>query len=150
MGELNADNCDIVPTTDQYIFVISKNNSDCNTLYADINGTKTTFNYLDTDNHICDLGYVHLGDTITVTGSATPDILVYSMDVDKLKSVTDALGKNGLNVTSFTDTNIEGTLTSSINGCMLLTIPYDKGWSVYIDGKKVNTYAVKDAFIGGM
>ncbi len=148
MGELNADNCDIVPTADQYIFVISKNNSDCNTLYADINGTKTTFNYLDTDNHICDLGYVHLGDTITVTGSATPDILVYSMDVDKLKSVTDALGKNGLNVTSFTDTSIEGTLTSSINGCMLLTIPYDKGWSVYIDGKKVNTYAVKDAFIG--
>ena len=31
---------------------------------------------------------------------------------------------------------------------LLLTIPYDEGYKVYVDGKKTNYYKMLDAFIG--
>jgi uncharacterized membrane protein YfhO len=33
-------------------------------------------------------------------------------------------------------------------GNMMFTIPYDEGWSVYVDGKKADTYSIRGAFIG--
>ena len=30
---------------------------------------------------------------------------------------------------------------------MMFSIPYDGGWSVYVDGKKTDTYALKDALL---
>lgn len=148
MGNLNADNCEIVPTADQYILVVVRNNSDCKTLYANINGETTTFNYLDTDNMICNLGFAHLGDEITVTGSSRPDLLVYSMSVEKLTEAMNSLKAGGLTVTKFSDTKIEGSVNAPEGGTMMFTIPYDEGWSVYVDGKKANTYSIRGAFIG--
>jgi uncharacterized membrane protein YfhO len=45
------------------------------------------------------------------------------------------LNKNGLNVTKFSDTDIKGEITAESDGLLFTSIPYDKGWSVKIDGK---------------
>ena len=46
------------------------------------------------------------------------------------------LNANPYQVTSFSDTKIEGTLTTDKGNLLYTSIPYDKGWSVYVDGQK--------------
>ena len=56
---------------------------------------------------------------------------------------------NQLNIISFKDTNIKGTITSTKDKNILFTtIPYDKGWSVKVDGKKEKILKLYDAFLG--
>ena len=37
--------------------------------------------------------------------------------------------------------------TSVDNACIQTTIPYDKGWNVFVDGVKVDTYKTFDALV---
>ena len=47
-----------------------------------------------------------------------------------------------------TDDTITGTLkTSKSSQTILTTIPYDKGWNVYVDGEKIETYESLDALL---
>ena len=41
----------------------------------------------------------------------------------------------------------EGTVTAKKAQTLITTIPYDKGWTAKIDGKKVDTKAFQDAFV---
>jgi uncharacterized membrane protein YfhO len=73
----------------------------------------------------------------------------YRLDADRLRQDTDELKKYPLTVTSHTSTHITGTVTS-VSGRQLLftTIPYDRGWSVKIDGEKVKTRMVLGSLTG--
>lgn len=48
----------------------------------------------------------------------------------------------------YSDSLIVGTITNNASGCAFTTIAYDKGWSVFVDGKKVNTYMIADSYLG--
>ena len=48
------------------------------------------------------------------------------------------LQKGQLNVESFTDTTITGTFKAEKDGLFFTSIPYDKSWEVYVDGKKLD------------
>ena len=52
----------------------------------------------------------------------------------------------GLEVTSFTDSHILGTVRSE-GGALFTSIPYDPGWRVKVDGTPVETYGVSEAFL---
>lgn len=65
---------------------------------------------------------------------------VYSYNMDKWNEIYNRLSAQGLNVTSFKNTRIEGTLTANQSGMIFTTIPQDGGWRVYVDGKKVEDY----------
>lgn len=41
-----------------------------------------------------------------------------------------------------------GNYSSDDDTFMVITIPYDSGWNIYIDGEKVDKYAVNGGFIG--
>lgn len=47
------------------------------------------------------------------------------------------------------DTHLSGTINAATSGLMFTSIPYDEGWSVYIDGVKTDTTKIcKDALTG--
>lgn len=71
----------------------------------------------------------------------------YQYNSDKFKSVTDEIKEGGLNVTSHSDTKIEGTMTNVGNETVLTTIPYDGCWQVTVDGIKVDTYKCIDSML---
>ena len=49
----------------------------------------------------------------------------------------------------FKNDDISGTLSTSANDQLIMTtIPYDEGWNVYVDGKKVELVEVADALVG--
>jgi uncharacterized membrane protein YfhO len=46
-----------------------------------------------------------------------------------------------------TNRGASATITTDKEQALITTIPYDKGWSVTIDGKKATVSSFKDAFV---
>lgn len=52
-----------------------------------------------------------------------------------------------MEVTSYTSTSVDATITASQSGRVVTTIPYDTGWTVTVDGSTVDMSAFKDTFV---
>ena len=57
------------------------------------------------------------------------------------------LDESPMEVTSYTSTSVDATITASADGRVVTTIPYDTGWTVTVDGKTVDMTAFKDTFV---
>ena len=44
--------------------------------------------------------------------------------------------------------HISGTVNAQQAGTLLLTFPYDEGWTIKVDGEETDTYRVGDALTG--
>ena len=57
------------------------------------------------------------------------------------------LADSALQVTDWGETHITGTITVRENSYLCTSIPYDTGWSVYIDGEKAETFKLGEALL---
>ena len=72
----------------------------------------------------------------------------YYLDSELFKTVMERLGESQLNITSFYDTKISGTVNVNEGDTLMFTsIPYDEGWKVKVDGKSVETKEVLDSLM---
>jgi len=137
----------IEPTMNGHMYLLAKNQN-IKALSVSINGTVTNYTDLENSNYIVDIGFVNTTDVIQVNADTSMNLLVYSLDSNKFISAINTLKQGGLDVTYHSDTKIEGTVTSTNDGIMLFSIPFDKGWTAQIDGKTVDTFAIKNALLG--
>lgn len=123
----------------------------------DISSTKLGSHTQNIDEpYILDCGYYEAGEELKLSidcGSADveecyADIFAYTVDDEVLKTGYDRLNQNALNVTKHSDTGIEGTISVSENSYLYSSIPYDEGWSIYIDGEKADTFKIGNAMLG--
>lgn len=86
---------------------------------------------------------------ISSTDTAEPVVEFYSykMNEDILREVCEVLGSQPMTIESFSGFGVEGSVYAETEGSLLLSIPYDKGWTVKVDGEKTEAYAWKDAFM---
>ena len=56
--------------------------------------------------------------------------------------------ENQLHFTTFTDDLVEGTIIRDEMSFLVTSIPYTKGWSVFINGEEVETLTANSGFIG--
>lgn len=56
--------------------------------------------------------------------------------------------KNKFNIVDFSNNNIKGTVNTKKDGVLYLSILYDEGWDIYIDGKKADKSRINIAFTG--
>ena len=102
------------------------------------------------DAYILDLGYHNKGDEVLVSLDASKmesestsfDFNCYTSDDTVVKNMYNSLAGNSLNVESYSDTTIKGTVKAKENCYLYSSIPYDDGWSVYVDGKKAETFEI--------
>lgn len=102
------------------------------------------------DTYILDLGYHNKGDEVLVSLDASKmesestsfDFYCYTADDTVVKNMYNSLAGNSLNVESYSDTTIKGTVNAKENCYLYSSIPYDDGWSVYVDGKKAETFEI--------
>ncbi len=73
---------------------------------------------------------------------------VWRFNPEAMMSVYNKMNQNPITLSSWTDTGIKGTITADANGVMYTSIPYDKGWTVTVDGVKVTPRSLFDTFIG--
>lgn len=101
------------------------------------------------------MGNSRSGTTSTVNITAKDDrtsgdfkMMIYAMSNEGFRKAYDALADEQLNITEFKDSKIKGTITAKDDGVLYLSMPYEKGWHVYVDGKEVPTCRVMQAMLG--
>ena len=100
--------------------------------------------------YLLELGYLKSGEEVTLRNDDNDQDLIasaYRFVPEGLESVYQVLNKNSLKLTKWTDTQIKGTVDAEKAGLLYLSIPFDKGWSVKIDGKEAEPYKIFDTFL---
>lgn len=73
---------------------------------------------------------------------------VYSCRDSEYQEVVDILKRNIIQNETVGSNKIKGDIASDKNGVFVLTIPYEKGWNIKLDGKKVEGYPVGEMLMG--
>ncbi|MBQ9198616.1 MAG: YfhO family protein [Lachnospiraceae bacterium] len=102
------------------------------------------------------LGYLETGDVVAIeynynnqgTEQKTATIETAKFDTGNYINVYDRLNLNKLDVTEYDDGYIYGNINIPTNDTLFTSIPYDRGWTVKVDGKKTEYYKTLGAFIG--
>ncbi|MBR3841566.1 MAG: YfhO family protein [Erysipelotrichales bacterium] len=103
---------------------------------------------------IYDLGPVEDGDNLGMTVINTEVYLrdgvdyFYTFNEELFNESVKKLVSKSAKITEFDETSIKAVVTSDTNDIIYTSIPYAKGWDIYVDGEKVEYYKIMDAFIG--
>lgn len=83
-------------------------------------------------------------------GSYTYDsISILAVPLSTYESKAQSCMNRALKISRFTDNEITGSVTTDTTYSMLyLSIPFHKGWTAYVDGKKTKTKLINIAFTG--
>ncbi|MGN0570580.1 MAG: YfhO family protein [Candidatus Fimenecus sp.] len=127
-------------TENVYIYVKSSK-TDSGTVSANLY-SKT---FSTSEGYILDLGIRPAGETIFVDipikngeSNGTIEFYAYSLDATAFKKGYEILADEGqLSISSYSDTEIVGSLTAAENEIVYTSIPYDTNWYVYVDGKQI-------------
>lgn len=86
--------------------------------------------------------------TSSVSSEGSISLYLSKMDEEMLKELNNRLSANGMTVTKFKDGYVKGNITLVDGQILMTTIPYDEGWIVKDNGKKIETKMVGGAFLG--
>lgn len=106
------------------------------------------------NSHIAYLGDLERGETVEIRLKLEEEELYaekfyfYSLDKNMLKTATAALHEKNANttVTRVSGSDLEITCESADGDLLFTTIPYEEGWTAYVDGKKAELSEV----LGGL
>ncbi len=104
---------------------------------------------------LVDLGYVKAGArvefnlTFKEAGDTTGTFHLYSnaLNQEAFATTISMIAQQGLQIDKFSDAHITGHTSAYEDGVFLMTIPYDAGWRVRVDGEKVETFAISDGLL---
>ncbi len=139
-----------------YLYFKSSN-TDVDSITITLPDDSTVTQYVDYKPYVYDLGNVKKGDIIKIYAPITENKEGYfyvfgsTIDQTQFEKGYNQLKKDSLNITSFDDTKITGTINASEDGILYTSINYDTGWSVYIDGEKVgyeSIHSIGNALLG--
>lgn len=121
-------------------------------LTVEINGESR--NYSDTRGHIVDFGRCGPEDEITLTfildkdySSADITLAMFCTNEAVYTQTMEILSKNQFVVERYTDTSVQGYVDADEDGIMFTSIPYDSGWTVYVDGKKEEVLSLNESLM---
>ncbi len=116
---------------------------------ASLPGKTETFNNVNR-GYLMDLGTLTAGNKITLTSETDDQNMaceVYRFSDTAMISVYETMSRQPLKLTSWTDTKLEGTVAAQEDGVLYTSIPFDKGWTVKVDGEEVETEKLFEAFL---
>ncbi len=100
--------------------------------------------------YLLEIGWCDAGQTVSVNSEEAGvnlDAYAYRFSDEALKQVYNTLNRYPLEVTGWTDETIDGVVSTEKDGVLFTSIPYDKGWTVLLDGEEVETEKIFDAFL---
>ena len=112
------------------------------------NGAITRYNKT-THRYLFELGECQPGDKISITNSKSEAIsfTVYKLNMEAVDAAYESLNKQTMVTEEYTDTSIKGSIDVTEAGRLILSIPSEEGWTLYVDGKETEILDFKDAFI---
>lgn len=116
-----------------------------------VSAGSTTVNTSPTEPYIVDLGYLTAGTEVSVTiytdMSCGGNIFMATLNNENFDTAMSSLQGGMLKADKYREGYISGTVDSAIDGMMFTSIPFDGGWTVKVDGEKVDTFALGDGFL---
>lgn len=99
------------------------------------------------DDRKATAGYLEPGEVVYAYFEVTPEelegaegkigeIRVFRINEEQWQKAHDILSQQQLEVTSYTDTTVEGTIHVKEDGLFFTSIPYDSNWHLYVDGEE--------------
>lgn len=91
------------------------------------------------------LGYLEAGDSMTLTNGDAEDVSekitvdIYRMDAEVLKAALEKLAKNHLENVVYNSTHLTGQITMEEAGRLILSIPYEDGWYITVNGEETES-----------
>lgn len=76
------------------------------------------------------------------------DIAIYSQTMDNYAEKVNALKENSLQNAKADKNTVTGNITVDKDKMLVITLPYQKGWTAYVDGKKTDIQRVNYQYIG--
>ncbi|MBQ6231374.1 MAG: YfhO family protein [Eubacterium sp.] len=107
-------------------------------------------------SQIFDLGELKVGDKVELSVefndsySKNGSIRFDFAELDKVVLANDyaKLMQGALDIKTAKDGYLKGKINAGDGGMMFVAVPYDEGWSAYVDGKKVKIEKVQTGFMG--
>ena len=100
--------------------------------------------------YLLELGTLAPGAEVKLTADEAGEQLnaiAYRFSEDAMIQVYDRLNQSPMHLTSWKDTKLSGTVSAAKAGMLFTSIPFDKGWTVKVDGEKVETRKAFGAFL---
>ncbi len=119
-----------------------------------LNGEDVSEYFTNETHRIVSLGSLPVGEKAIVTLTLDKDDIYlgsgtdyfYYLDEELFRQVMPRLLEHGYDIADFTDSRFYGTVTvPSDRTAFMLTIPYDEGWKVYVDGVETETAPILEA-----
>lgn len=100
--------------------------------------------------YILDLGYHKAGETLSLKSEngENLNLTAYQVDESALAQFIDRLNQQTLTVDDYDETSLSGHINVTSAGQLVLSIPYDPGWTLYVDGVRTDMDLFEDTFIG--
>ena len=140
---------EITESKNYYLFVESSNVEDVSISYAD-----TVYDHNFDSEHIVSIGYVEAGETvyvnIPISSGNSGYIDVYLAGLND-KSFVDGYRKlqaEQIEIESFEETYIKGSVTALDDSVFYTSIPYDESWQIFVDGKRVSIEEMQECKLG--
>lgn len=70
--------------------------------------------------------------------SGTINVYFYQLNMDVLEEGWASLADEKMTITEFEDTSLSGEVTAVSDGYLYLSVPYEEGWNIYVDGEKAD------------
>lgn len=110
--------------------------------------------YIDPKEIVFNLGYKekHNGkiklEIADIGNYSYDNIELFAVDMKEYDKNISKLKENEFKIERYTNELIEGKINNSSSGILQFSIPYTKGWKIYVDGKEKETFVVNSGFIG--
>lgn len=111
--------------------------------------------YFGTDNYnVKTIGRFNAGENVSVITTITKedcymkDQWFYYLDEDMFHTAVDQLKEQPWNITEFSETHLEGTVSAKDGQILFTSISYEPGWTVKVDGEKVEPVKLLEGVIG--
>lgn len=102
--------------------------------------------------YFIELGWLNKNEIIDLKPTDGTEVFIhaYRFNYDALADITEKLSEASVNVTGYDDTHIraEIDIPADKQGTLMMTVPYDEGWTVYVDGQETQIHKTMNAFIG--
>lgn len=137
--------------TDQHIYVyITSSGENFSVTYDKPDGTSDSKNFSSIkQKYIFDLGYCKTGTVIQLSANEQSSIqgYIYALNQENMEAFYQNMKEQCMTISAYDDTHITASIEAKRNSILFTTIPYEKGWTVTVDGEKIETFAFKDAFL---
>ena len=141
--------------------IFTLNNDKKQNIYIYVGGSNISNFYVDEEYYsltsdeyyITDIGEKEKGNVeIRINLNDSNDGIIYfyayALNKENYNKFYEKINNEKLNVSKYNDVLIEGDITASSDKTVFTSISYDKGWSVFVDGKRKETYKIADSYLG--